>query len=291
MGFSPIHLLSVYTLYALTSSVLDARAGRIMSHRTGMRRAYISLCVAATFTSRLAAPSGTGSGPRWPRSRQRLHMTPNTRRRGLITMLVCTGIAWALHAGTGVPVRPWPGLRPGPRAHRVVHPLDAVHHRIWPEDQQGAHGFLSADPGHAGARAGAVIRRGHGHRPRLQRQTPLSAAFSRWAPSLLFNSGLADRGRRESSTPRRCATSGDWPWRACSDMPRKPQLQMLQTQLEPHMLFNTRQPAGADRRVATGCPAHAGPAQRLPEGQPGQQPDAHAPRCRMRCSASGTTWG
>lgn len=50
MGFSPIHLLSVYTLYALTSSVLDAKAGRIMSHRTGMRRAYISLCVAATFT-------------------------------------------------------------------------------------------------------------------------------------------------------------------------------------------------------------------------------------------------
>ena len=50
MGFSPIHLLSAYTLYALASSVSHAKAGRIMAHRSGMRRAYISLCVAAGFT-------------------------------------------------------------------------------------------------------------------------------------------------------------------------------------------------------------------------------------------------
>jgi uncharacterized membrane protein len=50
MGFSPIHLLSVYTLYALANSVSHAKGGRIMAHRAGMRRAYISLCVAAAFT-------------------------------------------------------------------------------------------------------------------------------------------------------------------------------------------------------------------------------------------------
>lgn len=50
LGFSPIHLLSVYTLYALVSSVKAARDGRIMAHRLGMKRAYISLCVAAGFT-------------------------------------------------------------------------------------------------------------------------------------------------------------------------------------------------------------------------------------------------
>ena len=45
--FSPIHLLSAFTIYAVISSVLDARAGRMRQHRIGMIATFISALVIA----------------------------------------------------------------------------------------------------------------------------------------------------------------------------------------------------------------------------------------------------
>ena len=153
-------------------------------------------------------------------------------------MLVCTGIAWALHAGTGVPFDR--GLVYA-QAHGLTawFILDAVHHRIWPEDQRGAHGFLSwrtlatLVPALVlsfvvGTLIGDVYS---GH-------TTLNTSFSRWAPSLLFNSvlliGVAGLFYAQAvRNQRRLALEG------LQRHAAQTQLQMLQTQLEPHMLFNT----------------------------------------------------
>ena len=45
--FSPIHLLSIFTIYAVISSVLDARAGRMRGHRIGMIATFIGALVIA----------------------------------------------------------------------------------------------------------------------------------------------------------------------------------------------------------------------------------------------------
>lgn len=49
--FSPIHLLSLYVLYALVRGVMDARAGRIGKHKARMKGiTYGGLLVAGAFT-------------------------------------------------------------------------------------------------------------------------------------------------------------------------------------------------------------------------------------------------
>lgn len=48
--FSPIHVLSVVTLVAVTASIFAAMHGRINAHRRGMTGAYIGLAVAGAFT-------------------------------------------------------------------------------------------------------------------------------------------------------------------------------------------------------------------------------------------------
>lgn len=49
--FSPIHALSVFTLFALWQGVRDARRGRIKAHRSTMRITYVaSLVLAGAFT-------------------------------------------------------------------------------------------------------------------------------------------------------------------------------------------------------------------------------------------------
>ncbi len=48
--FSWIHLLSVFTLLAVSASVFAAVKGRIRAHRRGMTNAYIGLLVAGAFT-------------------------------------------------------------------------------------------------------------------------------------------------------------------------------------------------------------------------------------------------
>jgi uncharacterized membrane protein len=49
--FSPIHLLSLYVLYALVRGIMDARAGRIIAHKARMKGiTYGGLLVAGAFT-------------------------------------------------------------------------------------------------------------------------------------------------------------------------------------------------------------------------------------------------
>lgn len=47
--FSPVHLLSVLVLVAVSASIYAAAKGRINAHRKGMTRTYISLVIAGLF--------------------------------------------------------------------------------------------------------------------------------------------------------------------------------------------------------------------------------------------------
>lgn len=49
-GYGPIHVLSVYVLWSLVSSVRAARAGRIQAHRQGMLGTLWGLLIAGAFT-------------------------------------------------------------------------------------------------------------------------------------------------------------------------------------------------------------------------------------------------
>lgn len=49
-AFGPIHLLSVFTLWALWRAITAIRRGDVTAHRRAMQRAFWSLAVAGAFT-------------------------------------------------------------------------------------------------------------------------------------------------------------------------------------------------------------------------------------------------